>query len=268
MMPKKFRGKKFVFGLAIILVVGAIAINFLFVQQVTSQSVNRSLAVNVPLKVRYNPPSTLTKLGTGRRRAGATRGSCPAVEQPLTALVPESKQEIKAGNSSLLNSYESAGGLTATKYPSFWFYNPYELSAKVPLEFILEDEGGNYIYKNLFTASLGPGIIRIGLLSTGKALEIGRIYHWYFVVDCAPDNSVSVDGWIELVVAPSQSADIWFDRLDALAQQRQAFPQNISIAQNWMELLRSVGLDAIANVPITQCCATETKVGVGRKNGN
>ncbi len=260
------------FTLAIILLTGAGNL-----AKVQSQPSNLDIST-----VQFVPPSG-SVAHPGRRQSGASRGGqCPAVDEPLTALVPTTKRTLDK-SSSPLNTYQSAGGLTVANYPSLWFYNPYALTSKIPLEFVLEDEQGNYIYKTSFTASgTPPGILRVGLPSTLNPLVIGKMYHWYFLVNCTPDAPVSVDGWIQRVATtanlnqieqekPQQqivdyaTKGIWYNALTILAEQRLANPKNALTNQGWTSLLRSIGLDAIASVPLSRCCTLEQKVGEAEK---
>lgn len=229
--------------------------------------------------VRFIPPP-LPDRGTtsGRQRGGASRGDCPSVAKPLTALVPATQETLsnRQGKAPALTSWESVFGLTTAASPTLWFYIPYALTSKTPIEFVLQDEQGNNIYKTSFTTDQGqPGIVSFSLPSTATALKVGKMYHWYLIIDCAPDNPPAVEGWIKRVainstltrrlqtatpqqrVALYATNGIWYDALTTLAELRGANPEDATLLNDWVSLLHSVGLDALMNEPLTQCCAPE-----------
>lgn len=244
--------------------------------RVQAQSVSEILVMHfVP------PPPPDRGAPSGRPRGGASRGNCPSVSQPLTALVPATQKTLgkeQVRNSSL-TTYESVWGLTVIEHPTFWFYVPYPLTLKLPIEFVLQDERGNYVYKISFTATeTQPGIVRFQLPSTVAPLEVGKMYHWYFLIDCDRDAPVSVDGWIQRVpmsptfmsklqkatplqqVALYADNSIWYDALTTLAELRIANPSDdATLSNQWVSLLKSVGLDAIAHEPINQCCTLDKR---------
>ena len=194
------------------------------------------------------PPPPYRGAPSGRARGGASRGNCPAVSKPLTALVPSTQSGEQAKNA--LNTYESVWGLTVAEYPTLWFYVPYSLTPKLPIRFVLQDEGGNEVYKTPLTATeTQPSIVRFHLPSIAP-LEVGKTYHWYFVIDCDPDAPVSVDGWIKRVpmnstfTRKSQKATplqrvvlyadngIWYDALTTQAELRIANPSDLKLSNH------------------------------------
>ncbi len=215
------------------------------------------------------PPPPLADRGApfGRQRGGASRGQCPNVGKPLTALVPATKA---------MTAEESVWGLTDAEYPTFWFYVPYSLTPKLPVEFVLQDDDGNYVYKGSLTASQKQaGIVKLRLPSTAGPLEVGKMYKWYFLVDCDPDAPPLVEGWVERRAmnptlmsqlknaTPRQRVTLyaangfWHDALTTLAELRSANPGDTTLSRDWVSLLHSVGLDAIAPEPIIECCTLE-----------
>jgi Domain of Unknown Function (DUF928) len=103
-------------------------------------------------------------------------------------------------------------------------------------------------------------------------LGIGKKYHWFFKVKtvCAANQPTSlnyVEGWVQrqapmatlsdrlTTATPQQRAQlyaengIWYDALDALAEAHFANPNEASLTQDWKELLRSIGLEQLANQP-------------------
>lgn len=208
----------------------------------------------------------------GRREGAATRGRCPMVQTPLMALVPvveemgTQEQRADATNS----SSNIVFGLTTAERPRFWFYVPYTLDATKPAEFVLQDAQGNDVYQTMLTASSdSPGIVSFELPATAPALELNKMYHWYLLIYCNPEEPVFVEGWVQrTALNPSVStqleqatpeqkvtlygeAGIWHEALTTLAKVHQQNPNNPTVGAQWVELLQSIGLEALASEPIT-----------------
>jgi len=248
----------------------AIAIFSTNFTSINAQSIN---SVN---KVEFIPPPPPSRgVPSGRQQGGASRGNCPTpVEsRSLTALVPAMQNLNKNSRiSSTLNTWESVWGLTTVASPTFWFYVPYALTSKLPIIFVLQDEQGKNIYKtSLTTSRTQPSITKISLPSE-VTLDVGKMYRWYFVVDCHPDAPPQVNGWVQRTTlsptlsrqlqtaTPQQRAalyasnGIWYDALTTLAQLRNLDPKNAQLLSNWVSLLNSAGLGAIARESISDCC--------------
>lgn len=223
--------------------------------------------------VRFVKP-TVARRGappSGRQTGSASRGKCAGVSEALTALVPSTQETLRQTNQDddlELSRWESVLGLTTEDTPSLWFYNPYP--TKLPVEFVLQDERGNYIYKSYFVASQRqPGIVKLSLPKK-ISLKVGHKYQWYFLVSCAPKNTAFVKGWIQPVELSSTLANqlkkasprqrvalyaangIWHDALALLGELRSANPKDAKLLKDWVSLLDSVGLDAIALKPINK----------------
>jgi hypothetical protein len=73
-------------------------------------------------------------------------------------------------------------------------------------------------------------------------------------INCEPketseeDDSV-LDGWVTRVEGGSNPA-IWYDELINLAQRYLSEPENSEVKRAWVELLKSVGLEGIAQEPV------------------
>jgi len=99
---------------------------------------------------------------------------------------------------------------------------------------------------------------------------MGKTYHWSFLMICGaqvtpdspgvqgvikrikPNGTLNqLDGEPLLEQALQYGANgIWFDTLTTLAQLRQSNPEDSSFQMAWADLLKSVGLDAIATQPL------------------
>jgi hypothetical protein len=165
--------------------------------------------------------------------------------------------------------------MTTLEYPTFWFYVPYALTSDRPVEFVLQDEKDNYIYKTTFTAPGTPaGIISIPVPPTAAPLEIGKRYHWTFSIQDR-SNTVFVQGFVQRValnlalkiqlktatpqerIALYAANGIWYETLTNLAQLRRKNPQDATLNTDWVEFLHSVGLDYIATKPVVPCCISQ-----------
>jgi hypothetical protein len=219
-------------------------------------------------KISFTRPP-LKKLGApiGSYRGGGSKGKCPPVAQPLTALVPV--YELNPDQT------RPVWALTASDRPTFWFYVPYTLTQDLPLEFVLKDAQGNYLYKTKFTQdNASPGVIKISLPTTVAALKPGEQYRWYFLIQC-DSIGTHVEGVIEHQLLSSklqqelQSKDpraraeiyamngLWYDALTDLATFQLAEPANPDIQADWQSLLQSVGLEVVSGASITKCCQPE-----------
>ncbi len=213
------------------------------------------------------PPNVPERGVPGKRKAAASRGRCPQVKEPLTALVPSTPTIASDGQIRT----ESVFGLTVVSHPTFWFYVPYALTPDLPLEFVLQDENYNEIYWTKFVASSSsPSVVGIELPSTLTSLEIGKQYRWYFVVKCERLGSPVVTGWVKrMSLNPSLKnqldqatleqkaiiyarSGIWYDTLNALAKLRQQNSSNDLLIKDWVKLLQSVDLDAITQAPLLE----------------
>jgi hypothetical protein len=212
---------------------------------------------------------------TGRRRGGTGRDGCPALNTPITALVPgeETTGEVQEGNSTKSSS-KSFLAITVAEYPSFWIYLP-DLPTNLRTgEFVLQDRDGNDVYRSPITLPETPGIIGISLPSNPQySLKTDQQYHWYFKVYCGALQKTSeyfyVDAWVQRVAmtpdlenklktAKSREyvvyADnsIWYDAVTNLADLRRTDLQNAMFKDDWTDLLKAVSLQDLAQAPIIQ----------------
>lgn len=227
-------------------------------------------------RVNFLPPD-LPDNGTptGRRRGGTGRDGCPALNVPITALVPgeETAGEVQAGNSTKSSS-KSFLAKTVAEYPSFWIYLP-ELPTNLRTgEFVLQDRDGNDVYRSPITLPEAPGIIGISLPSNSQySLKTDQQYHWYFKVYCGALQKTSeyfyVDAWVQRVAmtpdlenqlktAKSReyvayaANSIWYDAVTNLADLRRTDSQNAILKEDWADLLKAVSLEDLAQAPIIQ----------------
>ena len=186
--------------------------------------------------------------GTGRpgqQTAGESRGDCPPVNPPLTALLPASHS-----------------GTTVNEYPTFWFYVPYNAEQVDAIEFVLQNEQRQDVYRTSLSLKKTPGYLHLSLPATASPLEVGEWYVWYFKIYCAPpevSTPLFVQGWIKRVTINSflnlelqQTAQrldkvyarygIWYDAVDRLARLHLFNPTNQTLRQDWYKLLNTKGV--------------------------
>jgi hypothetical protein len=141
------------------------------------------------------------------------------------------------------------------------------------LELVLLDNKQKILHKSTVASPKTPGIVSVDLAKVPGApsLETGKNYQWYFSMVCDPKDrsaDVVVDGWIQRVEAdpilqseiekakPSDRVSlyaangIWYDTIAAMVASRQSAPSNSTVAREWSDLLKSVGLGAVAQAPI------------------
>ena len=228
----------------------------------------------------------------GHPQGGGTRGGCPRVEKPITALVPTSSDRSTSGASQSLRATTkttatSTIGLTTAKHPMFWLYVPYSFSSPRRIEFALKDEKGKPIYQTSFLESkIAPGIVGFELPSTAPSLDVNKVYGWQFSMSCKPEKpdvvedfaveGATVEGWVHRIkpnsslaeqlnratpeerVALYTKAGIWYDAVTVLAQLRRQNPNNAKLREEWVKLLKDVDLDAIADEPIVSVLTPKT----------
>ena len=226
----------------------------------------------------YEPPP-LPSSGTpvGRRRGAAGRGNCEA-NLPLTALVPTTEQT--AANRKATYIWTN----TIAEYPTFWFYLPDAQPDLSLVEFVLQDERDNDVYRTQVSLPSQPGIISVRLPATASPLRIDQKYHW-FLKTAATNNCMSsssnlakdsVEGWVQRVTpnptllsqlksaTPQQQVSLyatngfWYEALTQLAELRSLKPADAMLQADWNRLLQSVGLADVASQPLVQCCKPES----------
>jgi hypothetical protein len=202
---------------------------------------------------------------TGRRQGGARRNGCPNLNQSVTALVP---------GEGTVNESISFSALTVSEYPTFWVYLPDFPTNLRSGEFILQDEKGKNIYKTPLTLPEKSGVIGISLPQNPQyALKQDNKYQWYFKVYCGePENTSDyyyVKAWVQKVaLTPNLESQlkaakpgeyiayavnqIWQDALTNLADMRRTNSGSSVLAQDWIGLLKAVGLEEFATAPIVQ----------------
>jgi hypothetical protein len=166
-------------------------------------------------------------------------------------------------------------------------YVPYSFPSPRRIEFILKDEKGEPIYQTSFLESkISPGIVGFELPSSAASLEVNKVYNWQFSMSCKPEKpnvvedfgveGATVEGWIHRIrpnsslteqlnratpeerVALYSKAGIWYEAVTILAQLRRQNPNDAKLREEWVQLLKAVDLDAIADEPIVSVLTPKT----------
>ncbi len=241
MFWRKFRITLITFCLGLFVSLSVSSVPMWVVAQDTNAQVQEKLASTAPRFLQAQTPKPQNRQQgrlPGRREPGAGRGCGGKVpEPPLTALIPETNL-----------------GLTSEGYPTLFFYMP--KSSAIAAEFTLLKEDQERVYEKTFAFPRTPGIFSLSLPNDYSVppLELGKNYHWYFKIICPenPNNDgmpIYVDGWVQRV-APNRQNNRWYDTLTSLAQKRRSNPNDVAIAAEWENLLRSEGLNKVARKPI------------------
>lgn len=207
-----------------------------------------------------------------RRSSGGSRGTCT---KQLIALLPGS-DILTLDDESCRHQSAAIPALTLTPHPILWFHIP-EHQANVTAELVLLGENREAIAIQDLTLPPQAGIIAVQL---DHPLERDQSYPWIFSLletGQSPSENPTVEGSIQYVeAAPSlvTSLDnsptprervvilaehhIWHDALTALAHVYKTDPTHSEIKQDWINFLESVGLNAITESPLIDCCMNAT----------
>lgn len=231
------------------------------------------------LKISFQQPNTSeTSAPRDRPRGGGTRPICSEAEvqsgrcsgASLTALVPfpEKVQTSEAGQTTTI--YQ-AWGQTLEAVPTLWFYVPYPAEAVHSAVFEMVDDENQLVAQGTdLEITSTPGVIRY-TPSLDVPLAVGETYQWNLLLRVDPAQPALdelVSGRIKRVEASADlsqrlgeassplqqatvlgEAGIWYDTVTTLAS---VYAEHSAA---WADLLRAVGLEAIADAPLVDCCS-------------
>jgi hypothetical protein len=215
-------------------------------------------------RLRFKVPGIRPSLGRegGLSRSSQITASCDGQQISMTSLLPRTNLASLPKDKIEIES-------TVAPRPTFFVHVSQTSGQKA--EFMLVNEKGEEVYKNNnITLSGSPGIISISLPANAPALEVGKSYYWSLTAICDDDwaKNPAVDGWVKRIelnstlanqlkrAAPRDrpvlyaDASIWTDALTALADLRKANPNDSQLRQDWEDLLKSVGLDTVAQATL------------------
>ncbi|MEO0406983.1 MAG: DUF928 domain-containing protein [Cyanobacteria bacterium P01_A01_bin.135] len=204
--------------------------------------------------------------GQGRPQSRSSGGSRAGCETLLIALLPGEGALSDTEDCDLRT--ESFTALTTEATPILWFYIP-ELEGG-EAELALLDENQRAIAVDSVALPGAAGVVGIPITQT---LEVEQAYPWVFSVapSSNPSRILTVEGTIRRVALEAEEqqqidaaidprdrvvllaeAGIWHDALSALGDLRQQLPENMTVKEDWRQLLESVGLGAIADIPVVE----------------
>lgn len=211
-----------------------------------------SLPKQLVFQENFNPP------GDGKPKDTSSGGSrdglrCSQNEQSIQPLMPK-------------RNY----GLTLSERPAIFVYIPETSARKIVLAF--RAETGDY-KRAFLPITTRAGIVSFTLPDQESPLAVGKNYQWSVVVVCGetvqPDDPV-VSGWVQRVArSPQIESELrqktaieqamwysangyWYDLLKVMKQVRRSHPHDAKLTVLWHDLLKSVGLSAIASKPLLQ----------------
>ena len=212
------------------------------------------------------PPPPSIGEPSGRDRGAGSRGPTCQRYQQVTALVP-----------SITTTQSIAWGRTTEAHPTLWFNAPQGLAANLPIEFVLQDETGQYRYKeDVQTSETPAGVFSLSLPAAADALQVGKTYQWSVFIYCDPDAidlPVAVKGSLERIALPAELQNqldstqdileraslyaengIWYDALTTLGKRiRQS--DDSAITSAWADLLNQANLSGLdSGKVIVPCC--------------
>ena len=207
-------------------------------------------------KITFDPPaedSPRTSVGGGTRTGGQCIDQAKNSDLQFSVLQPA-----------------SAMGLTVASHPTVLVYLP-ETSAERAF-FSWRSEDNKDQYQTILPIENTSGIISLAFPDDAPPLEVGKNYQWALGIMCdgrlQPDSPM-VQGHIKRVaLKPSvqsqiesagslesaalyAEAGIWYETVATLAQLKTAQPNDRTLMTNWSELLTSVGLEKIAEAPLS-----------------
>ncbi len=188
----------------------------------------------------------------GQHTAGDSRGNCSNLDGQVKAVVPTSHT-----------------GKTISSHPSFWVYFPYSSQRISYVEFVVQNEEREDIWRSQLRIDQDIGYKSFSLPKTAKPLETGQWYRWYVKVYCQSRTASAqyVQSWVKRIPLTSKlylelqeksepshktygSHGIWYDAVDRLLQEYQRRPSSLTLEQDWQNLIKAKGveLQALPNV--------------------
>ncbi|MGE5655723.1 MAG: DUF928 domain-containing protein [Actinomycetota bacterium] len=164
---------------------------------------------------------------------------------------------------------QSFYGTTLSERPTIMVYLP--ASNAEEAVFSLKDEAGKMQYQMTMSVAGKSGVLAVQLPAEAPTLAVGKNYHWFLALKVDGQLSPStpyVDGWIQRIQPSAELATVmqqqdalqkvvalgkngvWYDCAATLAMLYSSQSTNTVLTQHWEELLSSVGLKEIGQVPL------------------
>lgn len=209
------------------------------------------LQARIRSRIRFRLPSRGAPTGA---IIGAVRGWSGECRNTPVALLPKTNL-----------------GLTTAAQPTIFLYIP--PNSATSAKFVLQNGSIEQVYTTKLSIPSTSGVIGVTIpAQVASSLEVDKNYLWSFSISCDADDPNSdrayVQGWIvrsnpsATTIRQLKTADpyerpaiyanegYWYDTLATLAELRRANPKDTSLISEWSDLLKSVGLDSVAEKPL------------------
>ena len=230
---------------------------------IAQSTVNSSVKTNSSKTqpVIFKPPPSKGK--PKNTSAAGSRGQCP---QDTIATSTTTDTRLNKPSLMALVPSDTNYGVTTAERPTLLVYLPQTSAKQVVLSLI--EEGKKHHSQASFPITGEPGIISIKPSDNSPPLEVDKNYQWALVLVCGEKpspNDPAIASWVRRVALPQPLSSqktpleqavwygeqgIWYDAVAALAKVRKAQPGNSIIENNWIGVLKSVGLETIATEPL------------------
>lgn len=180
----------------------------------------------------------------GQQAAGESRGNCTNAGR-IEALLPISKS-----------------GHTVKRYPNFWVYFSDTLPPGSQVEFIIQNEAREDVWRSRSQLAHKPGYQNFTLPETESPLEIDQWYRWYVKVYCNSQvaSTQYVQGWVKRLDLSSRlylelqenkekshfvygNHRIWYDAIDQLLTTYHNEPTNLTLEKDWQTFIEAKGVN-------------------------
>ncbi len=166
-----------------------------FVPPAASEVPEAATAGNAATRQAFLPPADTQTPSAASAQSAATRGERCSADNPerLQALLPK----------------QHNFGMTLQERPAFFVHLP---GTEAPQAFFslkttAPDGAERTLYSTVIPLNKDrAGILRWQLPADAPALEVGRDYHWYFVLQCGSRLEIDdpyVDGWVRRISPPA-----------------------------------------------------------------
>ncbi|MEO0647242.1 MAG: DUF928 domain-containing protein [Cyanobacteria bacterium J06650_10] len=238
--------------------------------QPSNQPSNQQLP---PLPIEFNPDNLINPgRPGGRRRGGGSRGSCQTA-LPLSAIAYADSRIVE--ELGVTRTVETVGALTGQPRPILWFYLPAPVQ-ETAAELVIQDSREQVVFQGTLEGETDrEGIVGLELEND---LPVGEAYQWFLTIDCDQTERVTVNGWVQrqfvgldaartLLQATDRNRaalsvryGFWQDAVTELAKLRYFNPEDESVAQDWLRLLTTLGLEDLSEAAILPCCLLTSEV--------
>ena len=213
----------------------------------------------------------IRRIRSSRQRTGAiSRGprACGGEMIDVTALLPKTNEAELADQKKI--EIES----TVTESPTFLMYISQTQQTKGTFVVVGQRDNEAFVVQEK-TVELPRrgGVVSVSVDLPKDENTEEPLYHWFFTIDCNPNDpdtsgDLVVDGWVQQMpedeslsqdLAKAQEGDRpavyaqhenWTETLSTLADLRQRDPKDQQLKDDWQSLLKSVGLDRLADAEI------------------